>query len=159
MKHFICMILAMVLALGLMACGADPAPATNSSTTIPTETKSTPSKSMNDIVAFVQQTLEDSYDNVTVSFEETTVVIDIVFSGLASSVQDVITVQSPELVNAWNQVIDSQTNLCGTVLNLIEASGYDDVDVLLNVRNDLNTENCLLIIFNKSVIYDVVNSK
>lgn len=30
MKRFICMILAMVLALGLMACGADPAPATPS---------------------------------------------------------------------------------------------------------------------------------
>ena len=121
--------------------------------------ESTSSLSMDSIVAIVEDILSDTYDDVQVTLEETTLVLDVTFPGLASAVQDIVTVRSSKLLNKWDEVIVSQTKICSTVMNVLYESGYKDVDVLVNVLNDLNPKNCLLSIFNESVIYDVVNNE
>lgn len=125
----------------------------------PGESSASSSLTIEDLADVAKNVLENQYDDVTVVCDGNTIVIDLTYPGLSSAVQDIISVRSEALLDAWDEVITSLKNVCEAILTNAKNSDIEDVSVLMNVNNDQNPENALLIIFNDTVIYDVINSK
>lgn len=107
----------------------------------------------------IEETLSEDYDDVSVSYEANSIVIDLTFPNLASSIQTIIASNDPAKLQIWDSVVSSQRELCINARDLAISYGVSDASVLFNLNNDVNPENALLIILNGNVIYDVVNSK
>lgn len=156
--------IAFLLCICLLLCGCgqsshESADTATETTESETEPPTVSSLDLEDVALIAKNVLKDTYDDVTVTSEGDTVVIDFTYPGLASAVKDILNTRSDALLGAWDQVVDSIKTLSKTILNNAKESGIENVSILINVNNDQNPENTLLIIFNDSVIYDVVNSK
>lgn len=108
--------------------------------------------------ALIESTLKDSFENVSVTCDGSTIVIDIWQTGIAYGVSEAVSGNS-ECIESWNTLVENMTGLSSAALEMAKTIGVQDASILLNIKNDLNTENALLTIFNDTVIYDAVNSK
>lgn len=106
----------------------------------------------------IESTLKDSFENVSVTCDGSTIVIDIWQTGIAYGVSEAVSGNS-ECIESWNTLVENITGLSSAALEMAKTIGVQDASILLNIKNDLNTENALLTIFNDTVIYDAVNSK
>lgn len=146
----------------LSGCGASSNETTPATTEAIASTNTEPTAAtltIWDMASVVENTLKEQYDDVTVTCDGNTVVIDLSYPGLASAVQDILRTRSDAFLDSWEQVVNSQKNLCQTILTNAKSSGIEGISVLLTVNNDQNPEKVFLIIFNDRVIYDIVNSQ
>lgn len=145
----------------LVGCGSssneEPTTVPPISTTLQDESQSDTSLKES-ISVVIAETLEKNFDDVNVSWDGTTIVINYIYPGLNSVVKEILSTNNSSLIKKWDHAISSQKELCNTVLSLAKDNGIDDVSVLVNVCNEVNPENALLIIFNDTVIYDAVHS-
>lgn len=108
--------------------------------------------------AVVRKTISESMDNATVTCEGNTIVVDTWYPDLALAASKAVDGDS-KCIEAWNSMVYNLSGLSNAIWQAAKELAGDDVSVLVNVKNDLNMENDLLIIFNDTVIYDVVNPK
>lgn len=139
---------------------------TEAETEAPTETDGTQEESTSGefsvsaetAAVLIESTLKDSFENVSVTCDGSTIVIDIWQTGIAYGVSEAVSGNS-ECIESWNTLVENITGLSSAALEMAKTIGVQDASILLNIKNDLNTENALLTIFNDTVIYDAVNSK
>lgn len=108
--------------------------------------------------AVVRKTISESMDNATVTCEGNTIVVDTWYPDLALAASKAVDGDS-KCIEAWNSMVYNLSGLSNAIWQAAKELAGDDVSVLVNVKNDLNMENDLLMIFNDTVIYDVVNPK
>lgn len=114
--------------------------------------------SMMDVVSVLESSLKENYDSVSVTYEGTTIDINLSYPGLASVAQSAKSSNDKKQLEAWNSVVASLKKANAAALAVAQDAGFSDATVIMNFRNDLNPDNILIMIMNDTVIYDAVNS-
>ena len=114
--------------------------------------------SMDDVVAVIESSLKENYDSVSITYDGTTVDINISYPGLASAAQNVKSSNDKKQLESWNSFVASLKKTNSAALAIAKDAGFPDATIIMNFRNDLNPENILIMIMNDIVIYDAVNS-
>lgn len=123
----------------------------------PTEAK-TNTYSMEDVVAVIESSLKENYDSVSITYDGTTIDINISYTGLASAAQNVKSSNDKKQLESWNSFVSSLKKINSAALSIAKDAGFTDATIIMNLRNDLNPDNILIMIMNDILIYDVVNS-
>lgn len=115
--------------------------------------------SMADVVSVLESSLKENYDSVSVTYEGTTIDINLSYPGLASAARSTKSSKDKKELEAWNSLVASLKKTNSAALAVAQDAGFLDATVIMNFRNDLNPDNILIMIMNDTVIYDAVNSK
>lgn len=148
MKRFICMIMAMVLALGLMACGTQ----ATSSTTAATETAAS-SLTYKEVGAFIKSQLESQFPYTEITYDETGMVIFL-------SMDDIDTtcflaqIGDEEMAQPWNSIIDSTLKLSQSITDAFLSIGYSDYVVSIVISSDQTFDDIIAMFLNGEVVYN-----
>lgn len=68
-----------------------------------------------------------------------------------------LTAGNQSVTEAWQTFTESMLTLSNTIHSLCNASGYSDVKVLMNVRNDSNEDKVIYSCVNGTKVYDVMD--
>lgn len=145
MTRFMCMILAMVLALGLMACGTQ----ATSSTTAATETAAS-SLTYKEVGAFIKSQLESQFPYTEITYDETGMTIFLSMDGIdATCYLAQIGTDDP-----WNNIISSTKELCASFIDAFHSIGCKDYVVSIVISSNQNFDDILAMFLNGEVVYN-----
>ena len=117
-----------------------------------------PNLSLEDMAALIEAATSPNYQHVTVDAKDNVVTINIWQDGLAQAVAS-IKVSGGDSSNAnWITVKDGLIAMSSAAHDLLDAHGFGDVLVSLNVLNDEDLSKVLLSIVNSVVVLDVLES-
>ena len=178
-KIFGVCILAIVILLGLFSCvGSDSTEqdakqdnsisipeSTVAPSLAPTEpaTTSDNSTASSDVsvdtaIYLIESTLAENFENVTVSYENEMIQINIWSDGVTTGAM-LAKAGDKGCLESWTTLVGNQEKLCKQLYELVQTLGIEDVSVVMNVLNDTNLDNVLLTVLNGYTFYDVVNDK
>lgn len=109
-------------------------------------------------IFMIEASLVDSFENVRVSYEDGIIYVNIWNDG--ASVGAMLAAAGDEdCLDAWNQLVSKQEELCKKMYELVQALGIENTSVVLNILNDVNLDNVLLTVMNGYTFYDFVNDQ
>lgn len=111
--------------------------------------------SLETLCSTIKTVLGKNYSGCTVTHDDSTITVSVWIDGLALSLAS----GDQDTKDSWETAKDSLSELSESIDELVDTAGYNDVNVLFNVLNDLNHENALLSMLNGVVIYDVLETK
>lgn len=113
-----------------------------------------------DVYESVRQLIETVsamyFQDISVTYDEESdsYIVSVCQEGVAS---DLVAVRAGTLDrSAWDQVVDTMTDDCNSIKNVVETAELDS-NVMLNILNDQNRDNVLLTIINGTVIYNAAD--
>ena len=176
-KIFGVCILAIVILLGLFSCvGSDsteqnakqdnsisipestvaPSPVETKPATTADNSTDSSRVSMATVINLIESTLEENFENVSVSYKNEMIQINIWSDGVTTGAM-LAKSGDKECLASWNTLVGNQEKLCKQLYELVQTLGVEDVSVVMNVLNDTNLDNVLLTVLNGYTFYDVVN--
>ena len=114
------------------------------------------SYTIDDAMALLKLSIKDNYDNYEVYNEGDMIFVNVWNDNIALGAMMAVA-GNTEYKEAWNTMVNSTTNMCDAMHNLVLNCGLDNTHVTVNVVNDTNTELVLLSITDGVVMYDSVN--
>ena len=130
------------------------------STDAPTESTSADDTdihlSSDDIAALYKVALKDNYDNYTIDTSDDMISISVWGDGVAVG-STYAKLGNETALSSWNSLVDSMVAMDKSFVELAEASGRDDLIVVVNVLNDQDTTKTLLTVANGVVFYNSVS--
>lgn len=129
--------------------------------TVPAETSASEAEpsgaSVDSVCKLIQSTLSDTFENVDVSTDGTTIVVDISHTGVAAEVAAALNGDGSKL-ELWNGLASNIVELATASQSLANSVSAEEYTVMFNLLNDEHPENALLVVFDGEIIYDVANS-
>ena len=116
------------------------------------------SYTIDDAMALLRLSLKDNYDNYEVYNKDDMIFINVWQDGVALGAM-MAAAGDATCKEGWNTMVNSTTNMCDAMHNLVLNCGLDNTQVTVNVVNDTNTELVLLSITDGVVMYDSVNMR
>lgn len=125
--------------------------------TIPTES-TIPEMPTSTVAGLIEMALKENFTDYSIEYEDDIISVGIWQDGISAGATLALA-GNQECIDSWNQMVENEIELCSGMKELADNFGRSDITIMLNVLNDLNTENVLLSIVNGSVFYDAVNSQ
>lgn len=114
------------------------------------------SVSLDTLCVLIKSVLADSYSGCEVTHNDESVIVNVWIDGLAAELTLAQLSETDSYKESWNTAKENTASLAGSICDLIDTSGRDDVYLIFNVLNDLNHENVLLTILESTVMYDAI---
>lgn len=114
--------------------------------------------SLEAVIDIIEALLKDSFANYETSYEDGIITIDIWEDGIATGAT-LAAAGDTGCLESWNILVESQKQLSSNIYEIAKNLGLSNVSVVINILNDLNTENVLLSTFNGIVLFDAVNEQ
>ena len=114
------------------------------------------SMSLDTLCVLIESVLADNYSGCEVTHDDKSVTVNVWIDGLAAELTLAQMSESSDYEESWNTAKENTASLAGSICDLIDISGREDVYLIFNVLNDLNRENALLSILENTVIYDAM---
>lgn len=108
------------------------------------------------IKTMLESILADSFDYFNVEGDETGFTLYMATDGLAADIVAAKAAGYDETYEPWATSRDSIVGLYDSTYELLETFGMKDPSVTLIIVNDANTENYLLVVYDKMIVYDVM---
>lgn len=108
------------------------------------------------VLSLIEMQGLQNFEYHTIDGDETGITMNVGGNGIAAEVTSAKLMGKDQNYKPWADMKDNMIYMCNSTKELLEALGYDDTLVMLNLVNDLNTDNVLLTILNGVVIYDVM---
>lgn len=118
--------------------------------------KSGPEQASIEAIAEVIKDSLEKNEGYTVTVDKNTIIASIYSKGLADSIITLKKIGADENYEDWRDVKDSFINIERKMQDVCESYNRYDIDTMVNVLNDKNTDNVLLSVFNGTVIYDAM---
>lgn len=164
----ILIVIAIIFVISLAACGLDTDTDTASDgtyieeTTTPTATdKNENAKNQElskaEFKAIVDATVDEAFAGVghNTEWDGNAFVVNVWQDGIALGATLAVA-GDRDCSSAWKTMRANQVKMCETIMDTADAAGLE-IDVIINLLNDTNTDNTLLTIFNGIVVYDVTD--
>lgn len=110
--------------------------------------------SLDDMATLIDSTMQEGFDNYTVTHDDSSIIIDLSVDG-AASVAYLAQQGDEEAITAWEDIKDSFVSLCQSPRELLDQADYEDIAVTLNVLNDTNGDKVILSVADGEIVYDV----
>lgn len=134
----------------------EPVSVVDSKTMKVTEEAVQPSISIETAVELVENVIKESFENYTITHNESIITINVWEYGIATAV-DKAANGDMSCQETWAILVESFENSCSSTYRLMQDMGISDVAVSLNLLNDINKENTLLSTINGIVIYNCLS--
>lgn len=144
MKRFVLLALVLAMSLGLMACGSQTAPATESSTA---------SLTYKDVASFIKSQLESQFKYTEITYDETGMTIFLSLDNISTTCA-LAKYGNAEMAKSWNSIIDSTEDLAESVTESFRSIGCKDYVVSIVIANESNFGDILAMFLNGELVYN-----